>query len=837
MAGMPADFSEMLRLLRGMAGWTQEDLAARAAKDPASGVGLGVTTISELERRKHPTCQKETAERLADAFGLADPARDMFIAVARGQLPASAVIADGTWDTLCAHASHRGQPPASEAGWRLAVAGSPYRGLSSFAEQDAEFFFGREAATAQVLERMARLAAGGGMLVVSGVSGAGKSSLLQAGVLPALRAGGLAAVPGSAAWPSLLLTPGAAPLDELALRAAAVTGADAAAVRRELDADPAGFALTARQAALRAGERPGAGPAAGQPLPLPLVLIADQFEQVFTLCPDERHRRAFITALHAAAVSRAGQAGAALVVVVVRADFEARCADYPQLAGAVQDRYLVTAMTRRQLQMAITEPAKKAGARVDPDLVQALLDQAGAGPDRVARAGVLPLVSHALDQTWRSRSAAAAVLTLADYERTGGIEAALAASAQRAYDRLSPPQQALARQVFTRLTATTDDGADTASPVTRAELTASSPGHARDMDEVLDAFAAERLLTLDAGTVEITHEILLTAWPLLREVWLAETRADRVTRTRLRNTTAEWQRHSRDPSYLYDGTLQAATETTARVSADPARHPPLTPAEHEFLTASHRARQRRARQRQAVLAGLLALVLGLAATTVLAVRASRQAARQLAATTAGELDGESQLLADANPGLSRLLSIAAWRLHPAAATRYAMLAAAGRPEIAVFPGRSGRVYSLVFSPDGTTLAAATGNGEVRLWDAVSHQPLAGHCATFSDQPPLVCRAAGRRPFGVPFPGYQHRPYPFLDPGGLYPDLVTFSPDGKTMAAPGPYPREAALWDVATGRQMTRPLFGNGYMVTSAASAPPGCGIPSPGRTSPPSETP
>ena len=180
-------------------------------------------------------------------------------------------------------------------------------------------------------------------------------------------------------------------------------------------------------------------------------------------------------------------------------------------------------------------------------------------------------------------------LTLADYERTGGIEGAVADSAQRAYDHLTPAQQAAARQVFTRLTATSSDGVDTADRATRAELTeGKSPAEVRDVEAVLEAFAAERLLTLAADTVEISHEILLTAWPLLRDTWLAETHADRIVRTRLHNVAAEWTRDSRDPSYLYSGSLlEAATETAARIGADPARYPPLSQTERDFL-----ARQR-----------------------------------------------------------------------------------------------------------------------------------------------------------------------------------------------------------------------------------------------------
>ena len=235
----------------------------------------------------------------------------------------------------------------------------------------------------------------------------------------------------------MLFTPTRAPLDELALRVAPLAGADAAAVRRGLAAEPDGFAPTARQAALTGPPRP-AGEPDGRPAqrdqlrPRRLLLVVDQFEEVFTQCAEEGQRRAFITALHAAATAGHGpdQAPAALVVLGMRADFEARCADYPQLAAPVQDRYLVTAMTGRQLRMAITEPAKKAGSTVDDDLTGLLLAEVRTGQPGTSGAGVLPLLSHALDQAWRSRTGQA--VTLADYERTGGIEGAVAGSASTA---------------------------------------------------------------------------------------------------------------------------------------------------------------------------------------------------------------------------------------------------------------------------------------------------------------------------------------------------------------------------------------------------------------------
>ena len=704
------------------------------------------------------------------------------------------------------------------------VIDSPYRGLAAFEERDAAFFFGREAAATQVLARMSRQLDGAGLLVVSGVSGAGKSSLLRAGVLPRLRGTGLVSAPRAASWPCLFFTPARAPLEELAVRVAGLAGVDAATVRRELTADPAAFALIARQAALAQPGRAPEVPEGSAEQPSRLLLVVDQFEQLFTQCTDEVQRRAFITALHAATTVRhePDHEPAVLVVLGVRADFEARCADYPQLAGAVQDRYLVTAMTERQLRLATTEPAKKAGSTVEDDLTDELLREVRTRHPVASSVGVLPLLSHALDQAWRSRTGTA--LTLADYERTGGIEGAVADSAQHAYDQLTPTQQAAARQVFTRLTACSD-GVDTADRALRAELTeGKTRAEAEDVEAVLESFAAERLLILAAGTVEISHEILLTAWPLLRDVWLAETHADRIVRTRLDNVAAEWTRNSHDRSYLYTGSLLvAATETATRISANPARHPPLSQTERDFLHTSNRAHRRSLHRRERFIAFLMALVLGLASVAILAFLAQQNAVRQHDTAAAGQLVNESEALGDRNPTISKLLSVAAWRIRRSEDARYAMLAAAASPAIAGLIGHADRVHSVAFSPNGKILASGSYDRTIRLWNVATHSQIGKltgnarevYSVAFSHDRRTLASGGDdgtvrlwdvrtHRQLGQPVNGHD---------GEI--NSVAFSPDGTTVASGGEN-GTVRLWDVRTHRQLGSALTGHVLKVWSVA---------------------
>ena len=570
----------------------------------------------------------------------------------------------------------------------------PYKGLLPFEPEDSEFFFGREHLAEDVAARVEAT----GFLAVVGPSGSGKSSLVRAGVVPALQRS------ADGELRTAIFAPGTHPLAQLD---------------------------DAREAPL---------------------LVVDQFEEVFTLCRDEEERAAFIDAL----LDRA--ANGAWVVVALRADFYGHCATYPRLAGALEERQaLVGPMTEEELRRAIERPGEQAGLVLEPGMVEAILRDVAGQP------GALPLLSHSLLETWKRRSGR--MLTVIGYLQSGGVQGAIAKTAETVYDALSPQQQALARNVFLRLTELGEGTEDTRRRVSIAELFP-RPEQEVEVREVLRTLADARLVTIGEGTVEVAHEALIRHWPKLRE-WLDEDREGRLLHRRLTEAAQEWEALGRDPGALLRGTRLATTGDWAT-----AHDPELNQLEREFLTASRQAsqaeaeRQRRANRRlRGLLVGAVVLLaLALVAGVVALVQRSRaRDAQSRAEEQALRSDAERLgTLALAEPKLDRslLLAVAGFKLEDLPETRGDLLSvlqkspaligvahvsrtdmpaiAASEHDGLLASGDSAGVVhftdtrtwrpsgtavhldgpvsqdAMEFSPDGSTLAVATTKGDERV---------------------------------------------------------------------------------------------------------------------------
>jgi WD40 repeat protein/DNA-binding SARP family transcriptional activator len=365
----------------------------------------------------------------------------------------------------------------------------PFKGLAAFEVADAGYFFGRERLVAQLVARLV----GAPLLGIVGPSGSGKSSVLRAGLLPALASGVL---PGSEGWRQVVLRPGEHPL-------------------RDLDAATSTLAGDAR-----------------------FVLAIDQFEETFTACEDERERAAF-----AAELVRMADAGPGVVVLAVRADHYGRCAAYQRLAGLLASNHvLVGPMRRDELRRAVLCPARRGGLLVEPELADALVADVEDEP------GALPLLSAALLELWQHRDGRR--LRLGGYERTGGVRGAVARLAEDAFVQLDERGRTAARDLVMRLVELRADGEVERRRLPLTEVAEDAPD---DVARVLALFTDRRLLTVSTGTVEIAHEALLREWPRL-EGWIDEDRDALRIQRGLHGAAREWQRLGHDEGALYRGT-------------------------------------------------------------------------------------------------------------------------------------------------------------------------------------------------------------------------------------------------------------------------------------------
>lgn len=445
---------------------------------------------------------------------------------------------------------------------------SPYKGLQQFDEVDADHFLGREALTATLAGRLSH----DRFLAVIGASGSGKSSVVRAGLIPALRRGkpladGALPPAGSDRWLIRVMTPTANPLDALA--AALLPDGEPAALAALRDRLAAGPTALTDSLPTVLGDHPR------------LLLVIDQFEELFSLSRHEEERRAFIDNLVTAAAGNAP----ITIVIVLRADFYDRCAQYEGLRELVsrQQEY-IGAMSREELFRVIVLPAARDNWKIQEGLVELMLDDVGDEP------GALPLLSHALLETWQRRRGR--TMTLSGYKESGGVRGAIARTAETVFRRkLTPEQQPIARMIFMRLTEL-GESADGETPDTRrralfSELITRSTD-AATLEAVLDILVDSRLVMTDlippgeTKVVEVCHEALIREWPTLRD-WLNQDREGLIRHRQLTVDVNDWLKLNRDPGALYRGAKLANALAWTANPPDP-----LSESEMEFLEAGRK---------------------------------------------------------------------------------------------------------------------------------------------------------------------------------------------------------------------------------------------------------
>lgn len=667
-------------------------------------------------------------------------------------------------------------------------ASNPYRGLGSFTEADGDVFFGRRRFT----DRLVALLSGRGLesrlVVLTGPSGGGKTSVVRAGLIPALRG---EAIPGSDTWRIVTTFPGADPYRQLA-------GSLARDVPQESDVrSPAGPIESLRS------------------LDTPALIFVDQFEEVWTLVEDPMARRRYVADL----IELVRVNPNLRVLVAIRSDFLDRLVADPA-AAPILDEVLVVLppLTDDELTSAVTEPARAAGIGLDADLVFRVVD------DARGRTGALPLLQYVMTELFERSDAGA--ITMADYEEAGGVAGALSRRAEDLFLGLPDRAQQTARDLFLRLVTITEAGEVAKRRMPASEL-AQAGAEPKLVERVLDEYGQHRFLVFDRDpdgnpTVDIAHESLLDEWARLRG-WITSHADDLRTRARLGVAIAEWIESGKDESYLLSGSrlveIDRWSETTDLVP---------TEAEASFLTASRNAREagvrRAARLRWTVIsllaaAAVVAVVFAVVASTQRshAQEARDQAdAERLAAAAAAQIDDD--------PQLALLLAIQA-------AEAFAQLGgeSSSGELVAVLHDAVGANRALAsldaggfvaYSPNGERIAALVGitgagssveaGAEIGVFDASTGRrlmslPLADRNIadlTYGGSPAMIAAAS----FDPDTPSFDGRVSVWNEAGELITELAIPEgvPDNPTFGAGGHF--SVNVVDLQSGRWLHTAVF-------------------------------
>ncbi|WKU44597.1 caspase family protein [Streptomyces sp. VNUA116] len=638
----------------------------------------------------------------------------------------------------------------------------PYPGMRPFLPEQRHLFFGREAFTEALRERVTATGSGGPVVLV-GPSGVGKSSLLRAGLGAALA--------GTAHGPVLLVpAPGARPFRTLTAAWADATGRPFGEVERELGAGRFGDPVD--------GRRP------------PRVLIVDQLEEIFTHCEDTEERELFVRAL-----TGAKSPARPRIVLGLRADYFGHCLRDPRLARLVRNgQFTVPPMAGNELRAAVEKPAAHAGLAFEDGLADHLLRELkdeDAGP---RGAIALPFLAHALQETWARRDGNR--LTFAGYQATGGVRASVGNAAERIHDSLDDDGRRALRELLLRMVRLVDgDGRAVRRRVGAEEL----GDHAALLQRLTDA----RLVIVgDDGEAQLCHDSMLHAWPRLRD-WINEDLDGLLVRRRLGDAADAWAEAGRPASGLYAGKhLAAARSLTAGDGHGPS---PMRPVEQDFLAASGGAERRRKRLRRAGLAIVVVLAVLASTLAVLARGAQQRAEDRESVLLSKQLAAKAGELRERDPLTAYRLSLAAYRLASTPESRSSLYAAQVSRVPVDLKGTGDPVLHVAYSGDGRVLAASQRGGRVQLWDV--SRPTAprkaaaldlGSAAVIAFHPRTRLLAAqtagGFAVWDTSDPQSPRRLAARGAPGGAASSLV-FSPDGRTLAA-GLEKGRLLLWDLA-----------------------------------------
>jgi WD40 repeat protein/serine/threonine protein kinase len=691
---------------------------------------------------------------------------------------------------------------------------NPYKGLRAFEEGDAEDFFGRDSLTSRVIKKLADCPTCR-FLAVVGPSGSGKSSLVKAGLLPILRKGQLL---NSNSWFVITITPGPQPFHKLADALLRIAAREPEDLLTSLTEDETGLSRLVKTILPTDDSE--------------LLLVIDQFEEIFTLLEDAEKRDHFLKMLyHAVTVPE----GALRVVITLRADYYDRPLLHPTFGDLIREHTeVVLPLVPSAIEEAIIAPAIRSGLKMEPGLSVRIADDVGHQP------GALPLLQYALTELFEKREDN--MLTLAAYEQIGGISGALARRAEEIYTELGPREQELTRQMFLRLIALGNQNQATRRRVFWADVI--SVGHQREaMQTVIDKFGQYRLLTFDRDpitrtpTIEVAHEALIREWVRLKE-WIEENRNQLHIQRQLSAASSEWTQSNRDDSFLAAGSRLAQFETllTEEQLA-------LNEHERDYIQHSIKLREKSVRRMRLIagafaLFSVFALVLAVVAfyqqdqAETASIRANTERDR---ANQNAQMSRSRELAAAAQANLSQvdlalLLSSASVEVADTFEARESLLVALqNAPFLSCYlHGHTDAVRAVAFSPDGQSLISGGRDDLLIRWDLITRQPigqpLGGHTNTinsvaFSSDGQFMASGSADKTIRL----WDAATGVLVDVFDAHTDVVwsvAFSPDAELLVS-GSADGTIIRWDLETGQMIGEPLEGHSNAIYSVAFSPDG----------------